>query len=228
MAKVCVLTLLAFLQNSVSVQSFNMDNISDLYMFIWPLVWKTIRVQKEQEKQNRVQWSVEEGSCGTQGKLGGCTVISCDVTANYTTYYLSLGARQGPWGHNTVDLQWMWEMKWKRKIIRSLKSYCSMPKKNFTNLIFHMLNRLDKSMSFKVCMEKGFKWSVCKECWKSRIRGVKATQTDTYRYKLVQTVITSSDLRVCVSRQVSSRGKAMSKVVRRLLSFHYKKSSKSF
>lgn len=25
-----------------------------------------------------------------QGKLGGCTVISCDVTLNYTTYYLNL------------------------------------------------------------------------------------------------------------------------------------------
>lgn len=25
-----------------------------------------------------------------QGKLGGCTVISCGVTLNYTTYYLNL------------------------------------------------------------------------------------------------------------------------------------------
>ena len=30
--------------------------------------------------------------CKTQGKLGGCTVISLDVILNYTTYYLSLGA----------------------------------------------------------------------------------------------------------------------------------------
>lgn len=30
----------------------------------------------------------------SQGKLGGCTVISHGVTLNYTTYYLSLGARR--------------------------------------------------------------------------------------------------------------------------------------
>lgn len=29
-----------------------------------------------------------------QGKLGGCTVISCGVTLNYTTYYLSLRKQQ--------------------------------------------------------------------------------------------------------------------------------------
>lgn len=32
-----------------------------------------------------------------QGKLGGCTVISCDVTLNYTTYYLNLrNTRENP------------------------------------------------------------------------------------------------------------------------------------
>lgn len=34
---------------------------------------------------------------------------------------------------------------------------------------------------------------------------VKAQQTDTYRYKLVLKVTTSSDLRVCVCRHVSPR-----------------------
>lgn len=29
--------------------------------------------------------------CKSQGKLGGCTVISLHVSLNYTTYYLNLG-----------------------------------------------------------------------------------------------------------------------------------------
>lgn len=32
------------------------------------------------------------GVCKTQGKLGGCTVISLGVILNYTTYYLNLDA----------------------------------------------------------------------------------------------------------------------------------------
>lgn len=40
---------------------------------------------------------------------------------------------------------------------------------------------------------------------------VKARQTDTYRYKLVWKVTTSSDLRVCVCRHVSPRIKKTNK-----------------
>lgn len=44
---------------------------------------------------------------------------------------------------------------------------------------------------------------------------VKATQTDTYRYKLVLKVTTSSDLRVCVCRHVSPRIKKKQKTKQR-------------
>ena len=43
-----------------------------------------------------------------QGKLGGCTVISCDVTLNYTTYYLNLWTTspEAQWCLRDVNAYW--------------------------------------------------------------------------------------------------------------------------
>lgn len=66
-----------------------------------------------------------------QGKLGGCTVISCDVTLNYTTYYLSLGttcleASAGPWRLSTLDESVQntnWNDKWRGERVYFFPSY---------------------------------------------------------------------------------------------------------
>ncbi len=165
------------------------------------LVRKTAQV--ENVADSKCVWRVAEaGACVSQGKLGGCTVISCDVSLNYTTYYLSLGAPQRPRETNTVDLLSIWERKSAMLILMRLP-FCS---KRFKNKLF-------KPYLLSAGWFKTRPWIV----------GVKATQTDTYRYKLVWTVTTSSDLRVCVSRQVSSRRKTSSEVVHRLPLFHYKR-----
>lgn len=49
-------------------------------------------------------WGRRPGVMFPQGKLGGCTVISCDVTLNYTTYYLNLG-QQCDEGGRLEDMQ---------------------------------------------------------------------------------------------------------------------------
>lgn len=51
-----------------------------------------------------------------QGKLGGCTVISCGVTLNYTTYYLTL--------RNTGGNRCCVERKWIKRIIRNIPAHC--------------------------------------------------------------------------------------------------------
>ena len=153
-----------------------------------------------------------------QGKLGGCTVISCDVTLNYTTYYLSLwttsleapalseGARNANWsgldqGKALLFLRgfllWLCD-SWntipcKTTLLSPRFGSVHESDENNTHIIVLSLTTMFGS---RFQMYSRFPNELFKG--KNTVAAI-ASLTHTYRYELAQTVTTSSDLRVCGS-----------------------------